>query len=240
MRNFIKAIVCGATLSLSGAAMALEEPKFDVIYENDDYEIRQYEPYLVAEVTVEGSYDETGDDAFRTLAEYIFGNNQPREKMAMTKPVTAQKESGVKMEMTAPVTAQATSDSGEKMEMTAPVSATAAEGDSTAYKWRFVMERKYTMDNLPKPVNDEIEIIQVPAKTVAAMRYRGFTTHDNFVDNRDELLELLNDDEIRTVSTPVAAVYNGPFTLPFLRRNEVLVEIDPQTLGYKYAMRSEN
>ena len=66
-------------------AVALEEPEFDVIAATDDYEIRHYPPYLVAEVDVAG--DSVDNRAFRMLAGYIFGDNESQEKMEMTAPV---------------------------------------------------------------------------------------------------------------------------------------------------------
>lgn len=72
-------------LATGGAAMALEEPEYEVLYETDEIEFRRYEPYLVAEVTVSG--DSAGNQAFRILAGYIFGNNDGDVKMQMTAPV---------------------------------------------------------------------------------------------------------------------------------------------------------
>lgn len=67
------------------SAMAIEEPDFDVLAESESYEVRRYEPYLVAEVDVVG--DGSDGRAFRVLAGYIFGGNEGREKMQMTAPV---------------------------------------------------------------------------------------------------------------------------------------------------------
>ncbi len=72
-------------LMTGGSAMALEEPEYAVLFAADGYEVRDYEPYVVAEVDIHGpSADGRG---FRTLAGYIFGDNQSGEKMQMTAPV---------------------------------------------------------------------------------------------------------------------------------------------------------
>ena len=81
--------------------MAYEEPTYTVIESTDRYEVRLYEPYIVAEVDVDGDFESAGGDAFRLLAGYIFGDNVANEKMAMTTPVES--TTGTKMAMTAPV-----------------------------------------------------------------------------------------------------------------------------------------
>lgn len=86
--KFIPAIAA-AVLSASPAANALEEPAYEVLRGTEDYEIRQYESYIVAEVDVVGNADDSGNRAFRILADYIFGNNDAREKMNMTAPVVS-------------------------------------------------------------------------------------------------------------------------------------------------------
>jgi hypothetical protein len=81
-----------ATLALTTPeqALALEEPEYTVLEQSDDWELRRYEPYIVAETRVEGNLRQTGNRAFRILAGYIFGDNEPGEKMAMTAPVISE------------------------------------------------------------------------------------------------------------------------------------------------------
>lgn len=73
------------TVLLTGNAVAVEEPEFDILAKTDDYEIRRYQAYVVAEVDVNGS--NADNKAFRILAGYIFGDNNERKKMQMTAPV---------------------------------------------------------------------------------------------------------------------------------------------------------
>ena len=93
--------------------MALEEPSYQVVQTYPELELRRYAPYLVAETEVSGDFDEVGNQAFRILADYIFGNNRAREKMEMTAPVNQQPARGEsdKIEMTAPVTQRPTDGS---------------------------------------------------------------------------------------------------------------------------------
>jgi len=192
---------------LSASAMAIEEPDYAVVGGNEEFEIRRYDPYLVAEVDVDGNIDEAGDRAFRILAGYIFGDNTSSTRMEMTAPVESR-----------PAT------KGEKMAMTAPVTATNAsdEGKST---YAFVMERKYTMDTLPVPNDKRIRLRQVPERTMAVRRYSGRWTEDKYEQNKEALREALSALGIQAIGAPVLARYNSPFSLPFMRRNEVMYEI---------------
>lgn len=190
-------------------AMALEEPDYKVIGEYDDFELRLYAPYIIAEVDVQGEFDESGNNAFRILAGYIFGDNSASEKMAMTAPVESTR-----------------AEKGEKMAMTAPVTATAAsEDDRTTYA--FVMERKYTLQTLPVPNDDRIRIRSMPERTMAVHRYSGRWTEEKYLKNEEALRSALDAQGVQTVGDPVFARYNTPFSLPFLRRNEVMIEIVP-------------
>ncbi len=190
-------------------AMATEEPAFEVLATADDYEIRRYAPYIVAEVDVDGDMKKAGNDAFRILAGYIFGKNEPGQKMAMTAPVIT-KPAG----------------QGQRMNMTAPVLSSPA-GDSTeAYTYAFVMESRFSMESLPKPLDSRIRLVEIPARDVAVRRYSGSWSNKNFLKNQDTLLTALQDDGVVLSGQPLLARYNSPLTPWFLRRNEVLVEIE--------------
>lgn len=192
--------------TLSGnAAMAIEEPAYEVLLETKHYEVRRYPPYIVAEVDVDGDFKRAGNSAFRVLAGYIFGDNEPQQKMEMTAPVESSQ--GVRMNMTAPVTSQA------------------GNGDGP-YTYAFVMERKYTMDTLPKPVNPDIRLVQRPERIMAVHRYSGVWSEERYQEHEKILLDALAEDRIDITGSPVFARYNAPFTPWFLRRNEIMVEID--------------
>ena len=200
-----RTLIATLLILLQANAMALEEPEYTVVGQYDDFELRHYPEYLVAEVDVDGDFDEAGNAAFRILAGYIFGDNQSSEKMAMTAPVESREDS-----------------QGEKMSMTAPVTAETA-GESTTYA--FVMERKYTMETLPAPVDERIRIREMPERTMAVRKYSGRWTEANYQRNETALREALAAQGIRVISGPVLARYNSPFSLPMLRRNEVMFEV---------------
>lgn len=201
-------------LLLAGNAMAYEEPKYTVILQTDKYEIREYEPYLVAETTVQGDFENSGNRAFRILAGYIFGNNQSSLKMEMTAPVTREEKtaSSVKMNMTAPVLRQL-------------VDTQVDEETPSEFVYHFVMESKYTMDSLPIPNDPRVRLKEVPGETVAVKRYSGRWSASNYEKHKQQLLNALDADQITIIGEPKSAAYNGPFTPPFLRRNEILVSV---------------
>ncbi len=184
--------------------MAIEEPQYTVIESGEDFEIRQYEPYIVAEVTVDGSLRQSGNSAFRILAGYIFGENR----------------SNAKMNMTAPVESRPTS---ERMNMTAPVES--VDNGDGSYVYGFVMERRYTMDTLPMPIDERIRIREVPARTMVVRSFTGMWTNGNYERHESELLDIVRDRDMQVVGLPLFARYDGPMTPFFMRRNEVMVEI---------------
>ena len=187
--------------------MAYEEPSYEVLEAADEYEVRRYAPYLVAEVDVEGDFGEAGNKAFRLLAGYIFGDNETEEEMSMTAPVESRpKDEGVRMSMTTPVTSTAS-----------------ATGQ---YTYAFVMERKYTLALLPQPRDPRIRLRQQVARVMAVRRYSGRWTEGNYRKNEAKLMEALSADDRRPIGTPILARYNSPFTPWFMRRNDVMVRIE--------------
>lgn len=206
LRLRIKPWLLFLLFALTGnAAMAIEEPAYEVLLETKHYEVRRYQPYIVAEVDVDEDFKRAGNRAFGVLAGYIFGDNEPQQKMEMTAPVESSQ--GVRMNMTAPVTSQA------------------GNGDGP-YTYAFVMERKYTMDTLPKPDNPDIRLVQRPERVMAVHRYSGGWSEARYQEHEKILLEALATDRVDVKGAPVFARYNAPFTPWFLRRNEIMVEID--------------
>lgn len=190
-------------------AMATTEPKFDLLEKSDKYELRQYHPMIIAEVLVEGDMDQASGKGFRLIADYIFGNNQSKSgqsaKIAMTAPVTVQPKS-------------------EKIAMTAPVTLASEAG-----KWRvnFVMPAEYTMDTLPTPNNSQVILRQIPARKVAVLRFSGLVNAEKTSQRTKELLNWMDQKKLKvSITEPELARYNPPWTLPFLRRNEIMIQYE--------------
>jgi hypothetical protein len=199
-----------AALAALPAMAAIEEPAFEIVKQDGDFEIRQYAPMIVAETTVEGGLWGASNDGFRVIAGYIFGNN-----------TSAKGAGSEKVAMTAPVTMEAAS---EKIAMTAPVTTEAA---GERYRMHFVMPSGYTMATLPKPKDDRVKLREVPAQRMAVLRFAGFNGEDKVKEKTEELLAWVKAHGLKPKSAPQLARYDPPWTLPFLRRNEILVPLDP-------------
>ncbi len=201
MKALIAALLLAATAMTSHA---IEEPDFEVVQRLDAVEIRQYAPYVVAEVTVPGPADSAGNRAFPLLAGYIFGKNKGERKMAMTAPVT-QTPTPVKMAMTAPVTQ-------------APV----AEG----YLVQFVLPKGVTLDTAPEPLDARVKIREMAAHRVAVVRFSGFWSEDNYQRHLAQLTTGLQAAGLRWKGEPVYSRYDAPWTPWFLRRNEIWLALE--------------
>ncbi|MBD3671610.1 MAG: heme-binding protein [Gammaproteobacteria bacterium] len=198
--------------------MAIEEAKYELVLKEGQFEVRDYAPYLLAEVTVEGEFEEAGNKAFQYLFKYISGANQPQAEIAMTTPVS-QQEAGEEIAMTAPVSQR---DAGEEISMTAPVS---QSGTGKRYEVSFMMPASYTPETLPEPTNDRVLIRQVPEHRMAVIRYSGLWSKANYQKHKLMLDRWITEKGYKVIGEPVWARFNAPFSLWFLRRNEIQIPI---------------
>ncbi|MFN5349875.1 MAG: SOUL family heme-binding protein [Polaromonas sp.] len=181
-------------------AHAIDEPAYTVVQTNDVFEVRQYAPYLVAEVVVPGPANEAGSQGFNLLGGYIFGKNKGERKLDMTAPVTQQAAPPVKLEMTAPVTQAATPG---------------------GFLVQFVMPKGYTLATLPEPLDARVKLREVPGSRVAVIRFSGSWSQSTYEEHLQKLRSALAAAGMATTGEPVSSRYNSPFSLPFLRRNEI-------------------
>jgi hypothetical protein len=194
-------VVILAALGTSDA-MATEEPRFKLLENEGSFELREYEPYVVAETRVEAGFEDAGSIAFQRLFRYISGNNVAQREIAMTAPVTQSR--------------------GEKISMTAPVSQVA---DGSAYVVAFTLPSTYTLSTAPKPLDSTVQIRAVPAQLVACWRYSGRWTSSNYLEHEALLRDRIAARGLVVRGAPVLARYNPPFTPWFMRRNEVLIPV---------------
>ncbi len=180
-----------------------EEPKHQVLLKDNNIEIRRYEPMITASVEMKHFGGQNRGDAFRALANYIFGANNNQSKLQMTAPVISSRP--------------------QKIQMTAPV----MQSSTQEPEMFFVMPSEFTMETLPKPDDERIKIAEQPAKTVAVIRFSGTYNEDNFKENIEKLNAwLAQKPEIKVMGPPQWAGYDPPFTIPALKRNEVMIPIE--------------
>jgi hypothetical protein len=185
--------------------MAVEEPAFQVISSTASYDLRVYPSVLVAETTIDASFDDAGSQAFRLLAGYIFGANRSRSKLAMTAPVSQQAQP-------------------EKIAMTAPVSQRAA---SKGFLVQFTMPAGYTLATLPIPDDPRVTLREIPPRKVAVLRYSGSWSKARYEKKLKVLRDAMDKDGLRAQGEPEFARFNSPFQLWFLRRNEIWIAVAP-------------
>ena len=111
----------------------------------------------------------------------------------------------------------------EEIKMTVPVTQEIKNGNMTM---QFYLPSKFNKDNAPKPSNSEIQILTIKGGYYAVIKYSGRSSDRNFLKNKETLEKELKKDNITILSPPIRASYNSPFTLPILRRNEVMYRVD--------------
>ena len=198
------AIGAATAVALGGESVAYESPEYVVSRSFGGIELREYAPYLVAEIRVDGDLESAGNSGFRILAKYIFGDNRGAQKIAMTAPVAQEKSEGAKIAMTAPVTQEKTGDK---------------------YVLQFMMPSEYSRAQLPQPNDSRITIREIPGRSFAAVRYSGTWSKRNYEKHLGKLFDTLSAEGYAPVGAPIWARYDPPFMPWFLRRNEVLVPI---------------
>ena len=180
----------------------VEQPEYAVSASDGAIEIRSYGAMIAAEAEVKGERKAAINEGFRLIAAYIFGANKPNMKIAMTAPV--QQQGAQKIAMTAPVTQQ---------------------NDGDRWAVRFIMPGNWTMETLPKPDDARVALKALPARRVVAIRFSGLAGDSTIAEKIDELRAYAADRKLLTVGEPLLAFYNPPWTLPFLRRNEIMFEL---------------
>lgn len=210
-KNSIQTLLLGILMGLFSTSCSLfgkgneEQPSYKIISKQDDKEIRQYDSYIIAKTTVKGSFKDAQSKGFRILAGYILRKNKSQQKIAMTAPVVQKAES-------------------EKISMTAPVIISPSENKT--WTMTFSMPSKYTVETLPVPEDERVTIEKVDGKLVAALTFSGFWNESINSEKAQELTKWIKGfKEYQISSPPMFAGYNPPWTLPFLRRNEMLIEL---------------
>jgi len=185
----------------------VEEAVYTVVIKEDNFELRDYQPVIIVETTIEDNFKNAGSKAFRRLFAYITGNNVTNSELAMTAPVIAD-PAGV--------------SSGTDIAMTAPV---LQEYGQDGWRYAFVLPADITLERAPKPLDENVKLVQVPGKKVAVVQFSGCWDEAGMRDKSSELNRWIKANNLIPSSVPRWAGYNPPWTIPFLRRNEVMIDV---------------
>lgn len=182
--------------------MAIESPKYKVVKKENNIEIRNYDGYIIATVISRAnSYSSATNSAFRILADYIFGNNKPNSKIAMTTAVTSQ-----------------------KIAMTAPVNTSKLENQS--YLVSFTMPSSYDINTLPTPLSSDIKISKIESHKVLTISFSGLSTETKIKKKIEELTSWAKTNKIKILGQPTLSRYDPPWKPGFIRKNEISFKID--------------
>ncbi len=214
---YLRSFVFG---SLFGSAY--EEPAHEVVLKDGNIEIRRYEPYVVAEISATGSFNRATNSSFSPLFRYISGNNRSRENIDMTTPVLVEPSGQAKSEklaMTVPVLVEprATGESADGQRL--------AGADIEAWTMAFVLPAGYTVETAPLPTNSSVTIREIEAREVASIRFNGRLSNQSAETQRAKLEYWLHAQGLEHQGDWRIATYDPPFTIPWFRRNEVLVTL---------------
>jgi hypothetical protein len=168
----------------------IETPKYKVIQQFDDFEVRQYGSMVLAQTKIKNdSYEKSSRNGFQTVAGYIFGGNDENKKIAMTAPVIM--------------------DLGEDTKMS------------------FVMPKQHSLESLPEPNSDDVELLKVPPKQFAVLTFSGYANDSKITKYSKKLIKSIRAEGIQSKGNVQFMGYNAPWQV-FGRKNEVAIELVPE------------
>ncbi len=191
---------------------SIEKPPYEALVTEEAFELRDYGPMIVAEVTHTGERRRALNAGFRRLAAYIFAEDRPganKDRIAMTSPVIHDRPDEAVAQ-------------DEKIAMTSPVMQDAPESES--WRTRFVMPAKYTMDTLPQPPSD-VTLTQVPARRMATITFNGYGQQRDLVAMEMMLREWMAEKDLMPTGDAEYAFYDAPMVPGPMRRNEVMIPV---------------
>ena len=169
-------------------------------------EIREVASMIQATVLVTWNQNTAINNWFRQLAGYIFGSNTNNQPVAMTAPVSLTEEAS----------------DNTVIAMTAPVALEEYDGK---YRVSFMMPSSFTLNTLPKPINENIFFVEVPSKKYYVWKFSGYANPSRADKQLWLFLNALQSQKIYPTTTPILNQYNDPWTIPFMRTNEWWIEI---------------
>lgn len=177
---------------------------YQVLEKDGSFDIRQYDDYWVVRTEIDGDYRESTSRGFRLLFNYITGKNKQQEKIAMTGPVIQQKK-------------------GESIAITSPV-IQKKKGESWIIE--FVLPSKYNKTQPPEPLDPEVSLAKIPGYRAAVLTYSGYLREEKYNAKMMKLMEVIAQKGLQPIGEPFSAGYDPPWTIPWLKRNEVLITVE--------------
>jgi hypothetical protein len=196
-------LLCGIGLIMS-ILFKVDTVSYTVLEKQGKFELRQYPSYLIAETVADADFKEAGNIAFGRLFKYISGHNRKQESISMTAPVSQ-------------------TETSEKIAMTAPVNMQQTQGKYTV---SFMMPSQYTLETIPKPMDESVMIKEISAQRIAAIGYSGTWSQERYEAKKSALEKFIETKKLIPAGEPVFARYDPPFQIWFLRRNEVLIPVE--------------
>jgi len=199
-----KLITVLTTVLLAGCSVfgirTADEPKYQVLSDYGHIQVRHYSAMVVAQTEVTADYKNSSSQGFQRLAGYIFVGNKKQQKIAMTSEQEA-----------------------ENMAMTAPV---IQQKSGSVWLMAFVLPSNYSVATAPVPLDPAVLIKEIPGKKVAVIRYSGSLSEQGIEEKSEKLKNWLTQQGYKAISPSRSAAYDPPWTLPFLRRNEIHIDIE--------------
>jgi hypothetical protein len=211
MRKILKVSLAALASSIMAACSmfghsGVDIASYKVLEKDGSVEIRRYDSMVLATTDMPGGMDKGDNQAFQKLFDYISGANISADKIAMT----------------APVFMQETQD-GQKIAMTAPVF---MNENSIRETMSFVLPANFSFESAPKPTDPNVRIGKIENLTVAAIQFSGFLNSSNIQSHKDMLENWIKSSAYTQIAPYQVAGYNPPWTIPLLRRNEVLIPVE--------------
>lgn len=188
-----------------------QQQAYQMVRSYDDFEVRRYPEHLLAEVVVEGTFEDAGNRAFRHLFAYISGENQASQKVAMTAPVV-QDAASEKISMTAPVLQQGLEVHSD-------------DGGTPKFRVAFVLPEGLTLENAPSPTDPNVRLRTVPESLAAVIRFSGRWSTVSYQQHLQTLRIALREAGLASIGTPRFARFDPPFKPWFLRHNEIVLDL---------------
>ena len=183
-----------------------EALKHKVLQKSKNFEIRQYQEYLVASVEIDSDFARASGTGFGILSDYILGHNWSQKRVRIDGTATGQKVTG------------------EKIGMTNPVLSAAAGGGG--YIISFIMPSRFSKANLPEPFDKRIKIRDVMPFKAAVLKFNGNLDKQMIEHQTLELQSRLTHNALAYKSGFFFAQYNSPVIPARFRRNEIIAELD--------------